>query len=422
MFGPSHNQPPSHLDELSEVLRLGVEGVRRSPPPADRQKRALEAVRRLAPPEPRPRLRPWMVLSAIAVLALGMVAYGLRDARFSWTTPASEERIDSTEVDLRRQSQRPSLIDVDVVPMPPRIEIISGRRSAGGPYFLHASIRPTVALWPRPGPLPAHAVFLLDSSSGTRPASFDLRVKLLQAILESAPEITAFNVLVLGPRPAWVAPANWLRNTSENRSGTALQLAAVPRPPSIDLNNAWRPLAELPFPLAQGDPTHAFLLAGDGLHNPSAEGADLAECWKAPGGRRVVCSCYGTVPGEAIGRLLEALAGHEGGPYGCFRDSDLTPAAMAYQQECFRLTSARFIHGPAASEVRTEAPWARLGPGGVLRLGGQFEEKGPTTLVIEGTIQDKKVALELPVEVREDDPAAPGAFSELPLREGPRSR
>jgi hypothetical protein len=415
MAGRSHNEPPSHLNELGEVLRLAVHGVRSTPPPRDRMQRALDEARRLGPPsEPRRRLRPWMVLTTVAILALGMVAYGLRDVCFTWSTPPGDDgRLDSTEVDLRRPNPRPPLIDVDVLPVPPRVEAISGVRQDGGPYFLHACIHLDLPARPRPGPAASHVVFFLDTSTGKHPERFDLRVKLLRKILESDPDIRFFNILVPGAPATWAATAGWLRNNPEDRAVLA-KLHTLPRPATASLADACDQLGRVAFPVPKDGVLHAFLLVGDALDVRGADPASLATRLKGAGDRRLRLSCYCTTPGDGNGPVLEALATSDGGVYACSSESDLAAAAAAYREESFRLESIRFVQGPGAREVRTDGMRTCIYPGGALCVGAQFAEAGRTTLVIEGTFAEKKVVDEVPLEVRDGDEKAANAYAELP--------
>jgi hypothetical protein len=122
----AHNQgEPAHLNELGEVLRLAVESVRAEPVPADRMGRTLDEARRLGPPpEPRRRWRRWAALTVAAVVALGMVGYGLEGVRWSSTPePSPEENHHqstladiSTQVDLNRTTQPTDLYAVTVEP------------------------------------------------------------------------------------------------------------------------------------------------------------------------------------------------------------------------------------------------------------------------------------------------------------------
>jgi hypothetical protein len=355
-----------------------------------------------------------MLLTAVGLLALGMLAYGLRDVRFFGTTLTGDDgRLDSTEVDLRRPNPRPPLIDVDVTPVPPRVEAISGRRGSDGPIYLHARIHLDLPVSARPGPFASHTVFLLDTSTGKHPEGLDLRVKLLGKILESNSDIRYFNIVVAGAPPTWAAPAGWLRNNAEERSGVLSKLGLLPRPPTAAVGDACGEIARLPFSTPKDGLLHAILLIGDAADLTSADHSSLAAWAKGPEDCRLCVSCYSTTPADSNAALLEALASADGGVYACRSESDLSAAATAYRQKTFRLEKIRFVHGAAAREVRADSWRARISPGGSLCVGAQFTEPGRTTLIIEGSFAGKTLVQEAPLEVRDSDETAAAAYGEL---------
>jgi hypothetical protein len=362
-----------------------------------------------------------MLLTVVTGIALAMLTYGLRDVRFSWSTPGDDGSLDSTEVDLRRQKQRSPFVDVDVLPEPPNVVAISGRRKDGGPYYLHARIRldlqpPTV-----PGPFADQALFYLDTSTGEHPDRFHLRVKLLRKILESDENIKWFKILVPGSPTRSGRTSRYFPNTPKERADLAKLDSlpeSLPPPPTVSLADAFEEIVrhrtdETP----RIRPLHVFLLLGDAL---DATGADASVMkFNAEMGYALWVSCFCTSPAACKGPLLKALARVDGGAYECRTEEDLPAAAAAYRKAGIHLDRLRFVGGPAAREIRIDSSGIQGSQRSSLRIGAQFTEPGHTTLVIEGRFGGDKFVKEYPLEVHAGDATAARAYDELPASPGP---
>lgn len=408
----AHNPDPMsvpHLDELSEVVRLGVEHVRSQLPPADRMHRAVEAARRLGPPPPPHATRHrWALFALTGAIGLALIAYGLQDERF-WPSTSdegtNEGMVHSTEVNVPSQGGRPKFIDVDVekdaappsaTPVRLDVEAVSGCDGNSGPCCLYARVRavlPVIDKLERPA---NHALFLLDTSKCE--PGLALRTKLLQVLLECDRDIQHFDVQPLPVGERWYQPDGWRPNTASARARLqdCLKKLSVDGPTDL-ASGLERLCAPLPGLMA-GAPLQVFLLS-DGRCKWETEVSDLVSRLRKHCPYRVQFHCYRTGLGNENETLFESLARNGGGTYNCRAEADVVAAAMAHRWECLRLDRVAFTGGSPTevldSDLRVAVP-----PGGEVQIAARFPQPGRTTLVLEGTFCGRKVSFVHPLEVR----------------------
>jgi tetratricopeptide (TPR) repeat protein len=298
-------------------------------------------------------------------------------------------------------------------PANPQVQAVTGRQGENGPTYLYARLRPELPAV-ADKPYSDRAVFLLDTSLSEHPDRFAVNMRLLRQILEGDPAIKQFNVLTFSVGSAWAEPKGWLPNTPAGREALFARLDGLVLEGASDLASALGRLAELPFELPSADaPAECFLLSDGHITWGEADVAAVvgrfeARCRFAP---RFHCYRFGL--GAENGELFEALTRRGGGVFQCFTEADLAAAAKAHRSQCLRVEGVRFVGGPAAGDVLVAGRRAAVYPGGELVVAARMKGAGRTTLLVEGTFQDRKVVQEYPIEVRDTGDLAARGWAEV---------
>jgi hypothetical protein len=303
------------------------------------------------------------------------------------------------------RQKRPAQLHLDFPLSDPVVQSISGV----GPQeevYLFARIRPEL---PKSAAFGRQAVFLLDTSANEAEGRFNANAKLIHSILTADPHIEQFNVLLFGSESRWLHPLGWLSNNAGSRERLRQYLTGLPLEGATDLANAMEQLTKTAFVTSSRNNLELFLLSDGQISRGESDVATLTARLVQQLPNRARWHCYRDKDGMENLELFSTLTRKGGGVY--TRDSEAIQ--LAHRRSDWLIEKIRFEGDIEAKEVFTGQGRKAILANGEITLAARFPKPGSTTLLLEGTLGDKRHTVRLPLDLNGSSRLAPRAWAEL---------